>query len=132
MGKFANLQKSIFDIFDSAAWKAEGVRSFPENVNMDNAGTDFININIVPGPSVVNSSSVSGVLIIYIFIAAGLGTTSATTIADKLDTYFNHKTHLDGRLQFTNSAMQSMGPDNEDQTLFMYQYSVPFNFFGEI
>jgi len=131
MNKYTALEDEVFKIFSSIEWKGENIKTFPKNISMKDAGKNFIRIDIVPSSNYVNSESISGVLIIDIFITAGQGSTAAYTIADTLDKYLNYKVY-NHRLQFSKSSLQPLGNDPADSGLYTYQYIVSFNFFGAL
>lgn len=132
MGKYTALEDNVFDVFDSAEWKALSIPTFPTNFVVDDAGIPFIRVNILPASRGINLVSVSGMLMIDIFTSAGEGPNPAFDIADKLDTFLQGK-NLDagnGNTQFHSSSFGVKGPDVDDPTLFRTTYSIPFNYFG--
>jgi len=135
MGKYSNLEKDIFLLFSNPLWIAEAIKTFPSNFVTANAGTEFIRINILPKGAGINLNSTSGILLIDIFIFAGNGTKRTSLIADKLDSYLVGKslsTETNTVTQFGNSALDYLGLDKDNPTLFRATYSIPFNFFGAL
>lgn len=133
MGKYANLEKDIFGVFDTGAWKAENIKTFPSNFIASGAGDAFIRVSPVPSGQGLNPKSVSGILIIDIFIPAGHGPGRASTIADKLDTYLVRKllsSASGSTSQFHASSLAYVGLDRDNASLFHSTYSIPFNHFG--
>ena len=128
MGKFTDLSTNVLSLFGTDGWKAEGVKTFPSNFIANNTGLEFIRINVIPGNTGINFNSVSGILIIEIFTAAGKGPTGAVLIADKLDTFLQGKTL--GHTQLNKSTMSPNGVDRDDSSLFKSTYTIPFNYFG--
>jgi len=132
MGKYAELELDIFSVF-AGTWKNEKINTFPNNIQIDNNGDEFIRVSIVPSGPGVNLKSVSGVVIIDIFISAGTGPNKTTLIADKLDQYLvgKSKTTLAGkRTQFQNSSLVQIGSDPDNPTLHRSSYTIPFSYFG--
>lgn len=133
MGKYLNLQSDLFSIFDSAAWKAENIRTYPSNFVAVNSGNEFIRVSIIPSGNGINLSSVSGVIIIDIFTSAGNGPKAAILIADKLDSYLvgkSVKTVSNVVTQFSNSTLSSGSTDRDNSALYRVSYTIPFNYFG--
>jgi hypothetical protein len=133
MGKFSNLQSDIFSIFNSNAWKAENIKTFPANFVTVNTGNEFIRVSIISSGAGLNLNSVSGVLIVDIFTSAGNGPKPTSLIADKLDQYLVGKvlsTSSQGTTQFMNSNMKVVGLDRDNPTLYRSVYQIPFNYFG--
>ena len=135
MSKYSQLQTDIFSLFASSSWKAENIKTFPQNFIAMNAGTEFLRINIIPGNSGINVHSVSGIVIIDIFTPAGKGPKRAFLIADKLDSYIGGKflPHEGGSAtQFASSSLKPLGNDRDNPSLFRFSYEIPFNYFGVI
>jgi len=133
MGKFTDLETDVFSVFNSAAWKLENVKTIPSNYLSINSGNEFISVNVIAGGESANISSVSGVLVIDIFIPAGNGPRAASLIADKLDRYLVGKsifTGQSGATQFSSSALAHRGLDTANSSLHRSTYSVKFNYFG--
>lgn len=133
MGKYLNIQNDIFSIFNSTAWKAENIKTYPSNFIAVNSGNEFIRVSIIPSGSGVNLNSVSGVLIIDIFTPAGNGPKAVALIADKLDTYLVGKsliTGINSVTQLKSSSLQLLGNDKDNSALYRSNYTIPFNYFG--
>lgn len=132
MSKYASIETDLFSIFDSAAWKFENVKTFPENFTQTGNVKEFIKISIIPS-STEQKNIVRGILNIDIFIEAGLGSSRATIIADKLDKYLAETTlttTLNGNTQLFSSSLATVGLDTVNKSLFRYKYVIPFNYFG--
>ena len=133
MGKYANLEADIYSIFASTLWKAENIKTAPMNFVSMKTGDEFIRVSIVPSGSGINLNSISGLLIIDIFISAGKGSKRLFAIADKLDAYLVGKslsTVSNKITQFSNSAVSILGNDKDDPSLYRAAYNIPFNYFG--
>lgn len=133
MGKYTNLESDIFSIFSSSSWKAEKISTYPNNFVVTGNLKEFIRVSIIPSGQGVNRLSVSGVLIIDIFTAAGDGTRKTSLIADTLDQYLVGSvltTEMGRATQFANSSLSPIGFDKDNPALFRSSYTIPFNFFG--
>ncbi len=133
MGKYANLEKDIFSIFDSVSWKAENIKTYPSNFIKSEGVNEFIRITIIAKDPGLNIKSISGVLLIDIFTSAGAGPNRVTVIADKLDLYLSgvSKTLTSGvRTQFLSSTLYPNGIDKDNTALYRSTYTIPFNYFG--
>jgi len=132
MGKFESLERDIFSIFDSTAWKSENIKTFPSNFKLKNSGEEFVRITILPSSKGLNRVSAAGLVIADIFTAAGNGPRRASTIADKLDKYLSGKSLQTGTgtTQFVDSSLSHKGADKDNPTLYMSSYVILFNFFG--
>jgi len=127
MGKYISLETELFAVFNTPTWIAENIKTYPQNfVNVDNV-TEYIRVSIIPSGNSVNIQSVSGLLIIDIFVSAGKGPKALLRIADVLDSFFVGKSFT--TIQFWNSSFVPIGTDKDDPTLFRGSYSIPFNFF---
>lgn len=133
MGKFTDLQDSIFSIFGSQAWTDTGVKAVPANFIPKNVDNEYIRLNILPNTFGINTKSVSGIMIIDIFTPAGNGPNRASLIADILDNFLVYKSLniRDGvSLQTAGSSLDFVGIDSSNTTLFRAKYTITFNFFG--
>lgn len=131
MSKYQALNKDVFSIFGSVAWKALNIKTFPDNHKADAA--EYIRISILPNGAGINLSSISGILIIDIFTSAGAGPRRASFIADSLDSFLVGKSveTSEGHVtQFINSAFMPRGLDRDNPTLYRSSYTIPFNYFG--
>lgn len=133
MGKFTDLQTSLFNIFDSQTWKNTGIKTIPSNFTSKTLGSEFIRVNIIPSSTGINTKSISGIMIIDIFTAAGLGPNRSSLIADLLDDFLVGKNIgiRDGvNTQLGLSSLTIVGSDSSNSALFRAQYTITFNFFG--
>jgi hypothetical protein len=133
MGRYANIDTSIYSIFGLSSWTAEGIKTYPANYVAINAGTEYIKVSVIPnGSSDVNLRSSSGVLIVDIFVAAGNGPKRSSAIADKLDDYLLGKTitpTTKATVQLGTSSVEVFGPDPDNPSLYRTSYTIPFNYF---
>lgn len=132
MGKYLDIQTKVFSIFGSDTWKAEAIKTIPQDMIARDILGDFIRVTIVPGNEGANRLSISGVCIIDIYTAADNGPTRYHAIADKLDSYLANQQIGVGStsLQFSSSALAPKGIDKDNSALTRAQYTIPFNFFG--
>jgi hypothetical protein len=129
MNKYSELQKNIFLIFSTNAWKNEHIKTVPNNFIGVNTPEEFIRVSIIPSGTGINLSSISGLLIIDIFTKAGNGPTRSFAIADVLDSYLvgqNLTPYSHVAIQFQNSSFQSNGLDTDNPSLFRSTYTIPF------
>ena len=85
MAKYRNALSAMFSIFETPGWKFENIKTFPSNFNLKDAGDKFIRIDVIPSGRGLNLRSVSGILAVDIFTAAGSGPKGALLIADALE-----------------------------------------------
>ena len=132
MQKFDSIQKSVMSIFGAASWTSNSIKTFPENFVGSVPENEYIRINILPHGEGINLNSVSGVLMIDVFVPSGEGILRRGQIADLLDVQLVGKviTSSGGIIQFGKSSMSSEGVDKDNPSLFRSIYTVPFNFFG--
>lgn len=133
MGRYIESQSDIFSIFNSSMWKAEGIKTYPENFISTSLDTEFLRISIIPNSEGINAKSISGILIIDIFTVAGNGPKRAFTIADKLDDFLVQRSILTTQVfitQFGLSTISPKGVDKDRPSLYRVSYTIPFNYFG--
>lgn len=130
--KYTNLQNDIYSIFAAAGWTAENIKSFPENFIGAVPGKEYIRIHIKAEREGLDIVSVSGQVMIDIFVPAGGGPIRASQIADRLDVYLVGRSLKlsSGHTQFLNSTLSNFGVDKANASLFRSIYSIPFNYFG--
>lgn len=131
MDKYSALMTSVFSVFDQAGWKSENIKTFPSDYVAIDAGNEFLRVTIIPSGQALNRLSVSGILMIDVFTAAGNGPKRAMLLADKLDTYLQNKTiaATGGNVQFGESAVRPLGKDTANPSLTRHSYTIPFNLF---
>jgi len=132
MGKYLNLDQNILAIFGSASWLDEGISVYPVNFVAMNAGSEFLKVSVIPSGSGVNLNSVSGVMIVDIFVASGTGPSRASEIADKLDTYLSGNAISPAAgvsIQLGSSSVRPLGLDPDNSSLYRTSYTIPFNYF---
>ena len=117
MGKYVNLEQNIFSIFGSSEWLAENIKTYPSNFIAVDAPSEFLRISVIPAGEGLNLRSVSGIMLVDIFVPSGGGTRRLGEIADKLDLYLEGQTT--DRVQFGSSAMKISGKDKDNPKLFL-------------
>jgi hypothetical protein len=130
MGKYAQLETDIFSIFGSAEWIAESINTYPSNFVAVNAGTEFLKVSIIPSGKGVNLRSVSGLLIVDIYIASGSGIKRISELADKLDNYLEGI--VSNKVQFGSSSLDILGQDKDNPALYRASYTLSFNYWSLI
>lgn len=90
---------------------------------------------MVPADKGLNKVSLSGIIIVDIFIAAGQGQKRQFLIADELEKFLAGKsivTGLDKRTQFFEGSVSALKPDADNKSLLRSSYTIPFKHFGVI
>jgi len=131
--KYTALYEDVYSVFATSDWNAESIKTFPENFVGNNVGSTYIRVAILPSSNGANWRSVSGLVMIDIFVPAGGGTRSITQIADKLDKYLagqEFKNTNNGKTSFIGSTLSVLGNDRDNPSLYRASYSIPFNYFG--
>jgi len=128
VGKYTDGLFSVYHVFDTDAFKAESLKVFPSNFDGDKGEPPFLRFTVVPGGPPLNAASTSGVLLVEIFTAWGVGPTPANQIADILDKHLQRKTV--GTTQFFVSSADKQERDKQNEGLARMFYSIPFAHFG--
>jgi hypothetical protein len=90
MGKYTALQSDVYSVFAKPAWLTEGIKTIPENYLATALGNEYLRVNLVTSSNLGYANltgSLSGQIIVDIFVKAGDGLNRTAVIADKLDTY---------------------------------------------
>lgn len=133
MGKYTNLNKIINSVFASPAWVAENIATYPSNMSIPVGITTAIRVNIVASRSNLLNfpKSVSGQLVIDIFVPSGDGPKMANAVSDTLDRHLSGKTLTDaGSTQLLESTLVDLGDDDANKSLRRFKYSISFNYYG--
>lgn len=132
MTDYVELLSAVSGVFGTPQWISEAVTTVPENfVGKDLV--EYIRVSVIPGGVGINLKSLSGMLMVDIFIEANKGPANGFKIPDKLNQYLVGKSLSisEGRVvQFQKSSMVPSGMDRDNPKLFRYKYSIPFNLFG--
>ena len=132
-GIYIKLQKDIFSVFSATAWTTLSIKTYPANTIPVNPGTEYIRVSIIPSGEGANRISVSGVLLIDIFVAFGNGPKRISELADILDIHLRNRyltTNQKASTQFQNSSLRETGKDPDNAALYRAIYQIPFNYFG--
>jgi len=132
MSRYLSTEKGVYSVFGDQKWIAEKIPTYPANFIAK--VSEYIRVNIIPSGNGVNRNSISGVVIIDIFVAVGEGSNRTFEIADKLDSYLKSTWHTaaNGRIQFQLSALGRGETDKANPLLFKTSYTIPFNFFESL
>jgi hypothetical protein len=95
-------------------------------------GSERLVVTILPSGSASNLQSVSGIIIIDIYTAAGHGVRRAHILADKLDTFLVGKSLVSnkGTTLCKSSYLAHMGIPKDNPATFKSTYTINFNYFG--
>jgi hypothetical protein len=132
MGKFTSLFTNVYSVFGTSEWTANNIKTIPANFTGTVNNSKYIRVSVIPSDKGVNIKSVSGIVIIDIFVETGEGPSSITFIADKLDEFLVGRTIqvFTGSTQFLSSSLSLLGIDSFNTSLYRAKYEIPFNHFG--
>ena len=138
MGKYSALTTDLYSIFASQKWKDENIKAYPAEFVHSGGVVECLRFNAISQSRLehnrnLNIQSLTGLLIVEIFIPAGLGSSRADAIADILDKHFAGRTiqnSVSGNTQLLSSTLAPRGLDKVNKALQLYQYSLPFNYYG--
>jgi hypothetical protein len=131
MGKYQDVQKDIYSIFGSNLWKNNNIKTVPMNMTPDDNITEFIRISIIPSGRGENLKSISGIVIVDIFVESQLGPSRVNYIADLLDDFLlgkSIKIQNNKTTQFKHSSLYPKGIDIVNSSLYRASYNIDFNF----
>ena len=112
----------------SALFANSGLSVWPVGVQPSVKPDVYGEVTFILSDNGVNANSISGTVIIDIYIQEGVGPRAAYTFADLLDDYLLQKSH--NGTQFFTSTMVPRGPSPTNPTRSIYEYSVTFKHFG--
>ena len=128
MAKFTDVVSNIEGAFAQTDWSDEGINTLPDNYQGPTNG-EFVQLHILPVGTGIRTFSdldtLSGQLIVRIFVSAGDGTRRTFEIADLLDSLLAGKSFSETQMGI--GTLQSIGIDPENLSLFQAQYSINFN-----
>ncbi len=133
MGKFASLEKDIFDLIEANKAAFSSFKIYPSNFVSVNPGNKFLRVTVIPTGPGINLKSVSGILSVDIYLPVGEGPRNTSLTADQIDTYLvgkSYSTSGNGTLQFGNSSLAPGSIDRDSPSLYRSTYTIPFNFYG--
>jgi hypothetical protein len=124
------IKKDIYEVLDSIT----GFKVYPDNYTGSKTGTSYITTLILPGNGYWNAygakKTMSGMLVISIYVQAGKGDAEIATIADTLDTKFQAKTLTNGT-QFGASNLKMVGLDPKNPAIYRADYGINFKYYGD-
>jgi hypothetical protein len=132
---FHNILADVNSVFASSALTSNNIAMYPENYqgSISNSN-EFCRFNILPSASdhlaYGGDKSLSGLLIVRIFVKAGEGQTRIMQLSDILDNSFENKI-LTNKTEFGKSYLNVEGLDPANQSLYSAQYIIPFKIYGE-
>lgn len=134
MGKFKEATLNIYKVFDSQEWKDLDIVTQPENYK-GVTGESILVYPVFSGGTILGATmgSISGTLIVDIFVEATKGPMRGYEIAALLDKYFVAQSLVSpggSVTQMGRSTLQSLGTDSANPTLYRFSYSISFNHFG--
>lgn len=132
---FTSLMTSINALFGSSTWTSNNIPTYPENYQGKiSSQNEFCRINIIPANSEIahygGDKSVSGNIIIDIYVKAGEGQARVMAIADLLDILLQTKNLTNG-LELGTSYVTTLGLDTANKSLYNAKYLIPFKSYGE-
>lgn len=128
MGKYADVQDAVFNLFATLQWEARSISTFPSGFDGEKGDPPYIRVSTISSDTTINSVRAGGMMMVEIFTAWGNGPANATEIADALDEFFEKKT-LDG-VQFQQSTLSQLERDRDNPGLGRNIYSIPYTLFG--
>lgn len=130
MAKYENALKSIESVFAADAWTSTGIEAFPANFKPTSFNEEFVKVEVLPGTPNTNYSQVGvgGLVIVQIYTKANTGPKRVMEIADFLDRILQTKKLNSHDLTVTSeSTLNFLGIDQDDNSLYRADYSVRFN-----
>jgi hypothetical protein len=132
---YATLISSIENLFASATWTAANIAIYPDNYQ----GTisdqnEFCRLNILPASGTTQDhngkKTLSGTVIVTMYVKAGEGQRRVAAIADTLDSLLEHKYPTSG-LGLGASFVTIGGLDSQNSALYTAQYIIPFTYYED-
>jgi len=128
MGKYEEIEQKVYDVFDGDDWKAQELKTFPVGFEGDKGDPPYLRLTLVYTGAQPGTHLASGVLMIEIFAAWGVGPRPVTQIADILDGFLERKSREN--FQFSLSTLSAYTRDKDNPGLGRSIYSLPFTRFG--
>jgi hypothetical protein len=123
--------EKFYTLIDSAQWP--NYTTIPDQYNGELPTLPFLRVAVVSTPTgrigYNGQAEQAGQLKIKIITVAGEGQLAPSQIADALDALLVDRNHNGVQLKL--STVQTLGPDPDDKTKLITEYSVPFSYFGE-
>jgi hypothetical protein len=135
---YNTLITSIEKSFTDPVWTIFGIPTYPDNYQgvIDNQN-EFCRLNILPTTSetiafggIGDSKSLTGNIIIAIFVKAGEGQRRVSEIADLLDDLLQYTSPVGG-LGLGPSFVFMTGLDSQNRSLYSARYTIPLTYYKE-
>jgi hypothetical protein len=127
---YTNLLSDINGVFASTAWTSQNINIYPDNYQGTIATPDeYLRLNVLPAEGdhldFHKAKSISGSIMIKIFVKAGNGQSRILAISDILDTVLQNKL-LTNKTGLGASFTTMEGLDSSNQSLYTATYTIPF------
>lgn len=131
MSKYANILSDVEFEFQTSAWKAHSIKTYPVNFVVPSTVSEFVKIEVLPLGTNTDYGrfGIEGKVIIQIYIKANQGSKRLMEIADLLDNILQNKT-LGTGTKTQESSLAILGLDRDSPDLFRGDYSLDFNYFN--
>ena len=128
MGKFTELEDSLYSLLRTPVFIAENLKVYPNNF-VGVITEEFIRLDVVTGGRSFSARSSRGFLIAQILVKAGTGPRRASVISDILDKHLMGKSVKGslGTLLFTNSTLSHYGVDKANPGLHLSEYTINYS-----
>jgi len=132
---YATLITAVESQFALSDWTTHAIAIYPDNYQgAIGDQNEFCRLNILPATSrsltYSGEKSLSGTIIVSMFVKSGEGQRRVAAIADILDGLLQHKT-LSSGLGLGASFVTIGGLDSKNTALYSAQYIVPFTYYEE-
>jgi hypothetical protein len=128
---YDNIRKDIYELMPQIT----GLNIVPDAMQIEVGSAPVARLSIIPGSSKFNNfgysqKTLSGYVILAIFVKTESGHKELFDIADKIDLIMQNKKCSNGTT-FASSSMDIKGIDPQDSSLFRGDYLIKFNYYGE-
>jgi hypothetical protein len=132
---YDDLLDDIEAVFAASTWTSNNISIYPDNYQGSiTTGTGFCRLNVLPSSSEHLAhggiKSLSGLIAVKIFVAAGEGQARVMAISDILDISLENKKLTNGT-ELATSYLNVEGLDPSNQSLYSASYIIPFTIYGE-
>jgi len=129
------LLNDIYEVMSSVAWTTFSIEVVPVDYNGKlSKPNEYCRLSVLPSEgkqeAFGNSTSLSGLIAVKIFVKAGEGQGRIMAVSDSLDTVFKNKKLTNGTWLGT-SHLSMEGIDNDNPTLYSASYFINFTHYGE-
>ena len=132
---YATTISAIEALFASSAWTSNSIATYPADYqgSMSNK-EEFVKVSILPSEGEVYAYGVKkvlkGLIIVDIFVRAGLGPRRAAAISDMLDAVFQNSSPTTS-MELGVSHLEYNGLDPVNNSLATARYTINFTFYEE-